>query len=116
MAQAGRADILHGMSEILMLLGVIVGALYWLNSMRCKEIASNAAKRECSRAGLQFLDQTVHQQRLSMSRDPEGTWRLWRDYRFDYSPDGLERERGRILLLGHRVIAVNIQAVNTIVH
>ncbi len=104
------------MSEILMLLGVIVGALYWLNSMRCKEIASNAAKRECSRAGLQFLDQTVHQQRLSMSRDPEGTWRLWRDYRFDYSPDGLERERGRILLLGQRVIAVNIQAVNTIVH
>lgn len=104
------------MTEILMLVVIGAFALYWQNSMRCKEIASGAAKRECQREGLQFLDQTVQQQRLSMSRDPEGMWRLWRDYRFEYSPDGLGRARGRILLLGHRVIAVNVQAVHTILH
>lgn len=104
------------MNELLILAAVVLFAIWWQNGMRCKEIAGNAAKRECDRAGLQYLDQTVQQERLSMSRDPAGAWHLWRDYRFDYSPDGLERERGRILLLGHRVIAVNLKSVNTIVH
>ena len=105
------------MSEFFLLTAVFGFAFYWQNSMRSKEMASNAAKRECDRMGVQLLDQTVHQQRLSMSRDPAGRWRLWRDYRFDYSRDGIERDRGRILLLGHSVISVDLNSpVNTIIH
>ncbi len=104
------------MNEILLLLLVFAIALYWQNGMRCKEIASNAARLECKRENYQFLDQTVHQQHISMSRDTGGTWRFWRDYRFEYSIDGIERRRGRVLLLGQKVVSVNVETINTIIH
>lgn len=88
---------------------VLVGvAGYVVQSMRVRELALVAARRACREAGVQLLDETVSIQRLSASRDTAGRWRLWRQYRFEYSVQGLERERGHIIMLGNRLQAVVI--------
>ena len=38
-----------------------------------------------------------------MSRDEQGRWRVWRQYQFEYSVEGYERERGNVIMLGNRV-------------
>ena len=89
---------------LLMLLGA--GALYFFTSLRVRELALAAARKACDRANVQLLDGTVVVQRLSASRDARGQWRLWRQYRFEYSVQGYERERGHIIMLGHQLQAV----------
>ena len=54
----------------------------------------------------QLLDQAVHIRRLSLSRGQEGRWHVWRQYRFDYSYDGVERRQGHVIMLGKQLQAV----------
>jgi hypothetical protein len=37
-----------------------------------------------------------------MSRDDARRWRIWRQYRFDYSYDGVERRQGFVIMLGRQ--------------
>ncbi len=94
--------------DVLFLFGLCGVAGYIYQSIRVRELALVAARRACRDAGVQLLDETVSIQRLSASRDSEGRWRLWRQYRFEYSIDGVERERGHIIMLGNRLQAVVI--------
>jgi hypothetical protein len=82
------------------------GGLYFFTSLRVRELALAAARQACERANVQLLDGTVVVQRLSASRDARGQWRLWRQYRFEYSVQGYERERGHIIMLGQQLQAV----------
>ena len=104
------------MSEILMLLLVVTVAMYWLSAMRCKDLAIMAARRECKLCSVQFLDQTVQLIKLSVSRDDTGSWRLWREYRFEYTDDGDTRRRGRIILLGQRVLSIALETFSPMIH
>lgn len=104
------------MSEVLLLLVVVAAVLYWQSAMRCKEIAAMAARRECKLCNVQLLDQTVHLVKLSASRDTGGTWRIWREYRFEYSDDGEARREGRLTLLGQRVIRVALETFTPVIH
>ena len=104
------------MSEVLLLFLVVAIALYWLSAMRCKEIAIFSARRECGLHKVQLLDQTVQLVKLSMSRDKTHQWRIWREYKFEYSDDGEARREGRLTLLGQRVIRVALETFNPIIH
>lgn len=86
------------------LLGVL--CLYFLGAIRVRELAVQAVGRASKRDDFQLLDQTVHIRRLSLSRDETGRWRVWRQYRFDYSYDGVERRQGNVIMLGKRLEAV----------
>ena len=77
--------------------------VYFFQALRVRELALIAARRACSEAGVQLLDETVSVKKLSMSRDPEGRWRVWRQYQFEYSIEGYERERGHVIMLGNRL-------------
>jgi len=57
------------MLELLMIFGLVVFVLYWQASMRAKELAVRAASQESQRCEVQLLDQTVHQLKISLSRD-----------------------------------------------
>ncbi|MEM0955226.1 MAG: DUF3301 domain-containing protein [Pseudomonadota bacterium] len=92
--------------DVLLLFALGGSGLYFLTALRVRELALIAARRACDRAGVQLLDATVVVERLSASRDSEGRWRLWRQYRFEYSVEGVERERGHIIMLGQRLQAV----------
>ena len=99
---------IFSLSDVLLLFGLCGVAIYVVQSMRVRELALVAARRACRDAGVQLLDETVSIQRLSASRDQRGRWHLWRQYRFEYSVEGLERERGHIIMLGNRLQAVVI--------
>lgn len=92
-----------GLLDIVILLAAGGYGLYLFQSIRIRELALAAARRACGQAGVQLLDETVSVQRLSASRDEAGRWRIWRQYRFEYSIDGYERERGHVIMLGRRV-------------
>jgi len=104
------------MSELLLVVAVTAAGLYWLAGMRCKEGAVAAARRECDRVDVQLLDQTVHQHHLSLSRDQSGQWRVWRQYRFEYSEDGDKRHLGSLTMLGQRITRIALETHNPIIH
>ncbi len=89
-------------------------AWYWFSGTRVRELAIAAAKRATKQSDLQLLDQTVSLARVSLSRDAKGRWRLWRQYRFEYSRDGVTRESGHIIMLGQRLEAVLVAESPTI--
>lgn len=104
------------MTEMLIIICVSIYGLYWLESMRCKEIAIGHASRECKRCNVQLLDQTVHQVSISMSRDTNDKWRVWREYEFEYTEDGDTRNRGRETLLGQRLLRMALETFDPIIH
>ena len=68
-----------------------------------------AARNACERHGLQLLDETVAQIKLRLRRDRSGRVRLWRCYRFEFSGDGERRLHGEVILLGRRVLSLNLE-------
>ncbi len=88
---------------------------YWFSGTRVRELAIAAARRSTEMSDLQLLDQSVALARVSMSRDREGRWRIWRQYRFEFSRDGVTRESGQIIMLGQRLEAVLV-AENPTLH
>lgn len=80
--------------------------LYFLGAIRVRELAVQAVGRASRQDDFQLLDQTVHIRRISLSRDDTGRWRVWRQYRFDYSYDGVERRQGNVIMLGKHLQAV----------
>lgn len=96
------------MIELLLLL-LMAGVVWFVSdSLKAREAAHVAARRACKTAGVQFLDDTVSQSALRLARDSDGHAVIERLYRFEYSPTGIEREQGRIRLLGSRVQEINL--------
>ena len=81
-------------------------SLHFLGAIRVRELAVQAVARASKQDDFQLLDQTVHIRRFSLSRDDAGRWRVWRQYRFDYSYDGVERRQGFVIMLGKQLQAV----------
>ncbi|MCH8258004.1 MAG: DUF3301 domain-containing protein [Proteobacteria bacterium] len=104
------------MSELMIVILIGLVILYWQAAVRCKELAILGARKECQLCDVQLLDQTVHQIKVSLSRDVSGQWRIWREYAFDYTHDGEHRLGGRLTLLGQRVIRVALETFNPVIH
>ena len=104
------------MDSVLFIIVLVVVALYWHNSMQSKTYAVQYARRGCEKEGAQLLDQTVQRIRLSWSRDRNDQWRLWREYRFDYSIDGVNRLEGRLVILGYRLVRSALENANPVIH
>lgn len=90
--------------------------LFFLSSIRVREIAVTAVQKASERDDFQLLDQSVHVQKVSMSRDGRGSWCLWRQYRFDYSYDGVERRQGHVIMLGKKMQALVVGERNQTLH
>ena len=104
---------LHLMSEDLLLFvfgAAIVGGVYkaWQSALDAREAANRIARETCSRAVVQFLDDTVAFAGFRLSRDSHGRRRLLRTYTFDYTNDGFARAQGFIVLAGQRLEAVGL--------
>ena len=85
---------------LLLLFGLLIW--FWLDSIRARELGVDAAREACADEGLQFLDDTVVGQALTLARDDAGRLRLRRVYAFEYSDTGDNRRAGSVTLLGHR--------------
>jgi|TARA_R100001509_G_scaffold131150_1_gene84570 hypothetical protein len=99
---------------VVFLLGLLVS--WFLSSIRVRELAIEAVKQASRRDDFQLLDQNVQLCRVSLSRDGQGRWRVWRQYRFDYSVDGVERLEGFVIMLGNRLQAVVVREPGATLH
>ncbi len=98
------------MDAVDLILWVLVAALgwFWYDGLRALEAARTAGRRACGRAGVQFLDDTVASVKLGLGRDEYGRTALRRIYRFEFSDTGDNRLEGRVVLLGSRVEAIEM--------
>jgi hypothetical protein len=90
----------------ILMLGVIAWA--WLDSLKAREAAIGAAREACTSEGLILLDDTVAISSLKALRDDDGRLRLQRAYDFEYTDTGNNRLKGGVVLLGHRVVLLNV--------
>lgn len=96
------------MLELLGIAALILLALLWYDSLTAREAAVREARAACEAEGLLFLDDTVGIAGLKPARDDEGRIALQRVYDFEYSDTGNNRIRGSIVMLGRRVILLNV--------
>jgi hypothetical protein len=96
------------------LAGVILLVLtgwFWWDGSKKRELAVQAARFVCQRAGVQLLDDTVALGGIRLQRDDGQRMRIGRDFNFEYSDTGDNRMPGRVYLLGDRVL--DIQLIQT---
>ena len=94
--------------EILSLLFFGAVVWLWLDSLKAREVAVQAARAACAAEALLLLDDTVAIANLKLRRDDDGRVKLQRAYDFEYSDTGNNRLKGSIVLLGHRVTLLNV--------
>jgi hypothetical protein len=97
------------LTELLLLLLLVAGVWFWLDSLKTREIGINAARDACQEDGLQFLDETVVGQGLRFARDDEGRLKLRRIYSFEYSDTGDNRRSGSVTMLGHDIEYLHVR-------
>lgn len=104
------------LGEVLVFFAFGAAVLFFFSAIRVRELAIQAVAQASKRDDFQLLDQTVHIQRISLSRDATGRWRIWRQYRFDYSMDGVERRQGHVMMLAKQVQAVVVSDAGPTLH
>jgi Protein of unknown function (DUF3301) len=98
-----------GLFWLILAAGTLAAAYkLWHASLEARETANRIAKDTCSRAVVQFLDDTVAFAGFRLARDTGGRRRLLRTYTFDYTHDGFERAQGFIVLAGSRLESVGM--------
>ena len=94
--------------EIISLIVLGLLAWLWLDSIKVRDIGIRAAKVACHSEGFQLLDDTVSIARVALTRDGDGAAALRRVYNFDYTDTGDNRRNGSLVMIGSRVLVVNI--------
>ena len=100
---------MFALTEILLLAFFLALAWLWWDSMQAREAAVTAAREACVAEGLQFLDDTVGIAHIKPARNAAGRLQLQRAYEFEFSDTGDNRVKGSIVMLGHRVLLLNIR-------
>ena len=91
------------LTPLLVLITFGLLALAWSESCAAAEIAQRLGREACTAAGVQWLDHSVMLTRLALRRSRDGRLRVFRQYRFDYSLQGDDRQHGSLALLGREL-------------
>lgn len=89
---------------LLMILGAAAFA-FWSAGRAAAERAEALGRNACRAAGVQWLDQSVHEIRVRLCRLENGWLGLERTFRFDYSHHGDDRHSGRLVLRDGRLVS-----------
>jgi hypothetical protein len=92
---------------LLLLLFAALGWFWW-DSLQKRELAVRAARQTCERAGVQFLDASVALRKMALRRDTNQHAKLYREFAFEYSLQGDDRQPGRVYLLGTRILSADL--------
>lgn len=85
-------------------------ALWWTGT-RARELAVSHARRACTNASLQLLDQTVALKKIRSARDQTGGFCLRREYGFEFTQSGQHRDSGSVTMRGYRLVNVDLPFV-----
>lgn len=92
------------------LLSLLALAATWYHVLRLREHVTAHARKLCEQSGLQLLDDSVSLHRLRANwRD--GALRVTREYRFETSRGGDDRQTASITLHGDRIIGSSMPSV-----
>lgn len=94
--------------ELISIAVLVSTAWLWVDSIKVREIAVREARMACEAEGFQFLDETVAIASLKPMRHEDGRLALRRTYSFEYSDTGNNRRPGSIVLLGQKVLLMNV--------
>lgn len=89
---------------------LLVVCVYYLHrAFKAKGYAYTAAQRHCQEMEVQLLDQSVYLRRIWIKRNDRGQLCLWRAFYFDFTVRGDDRYQGRVLVMGSKVTAVQLE-------
>jgi hypothetical protein len=89
--------------EIILLIILIAGAWFWLDTIAKREAAIYFGKTLAQRWQLQLLDETVACTSIKLARDSRGHAQFLREYAFELSANGAERMPCTLKLLGKQL-------------
>jgi len=90
---------------VLMILGAL-GLAWWNAARAANERATALGRAACERAGVIWVDQTVHASGFGLYRHENGRLGLERRFRFEYSFTGYDRHPGQLVLRGDHLISL----------
>lgn len=93
---------------ILTLVILVLIALFWYDSMNCREMATRRARTICGKNDFQFLDGTVALKQIRLRRKTSGQIVFYRQYLFEFSDDGLNRWWGTVDLFGNTIVSTHL--------
>ena len=96
------------MAEWSLLVLMVAGAWFWMDSVSKREIALKIGRQLAERCNLQFLDETVACSHVGFARDTNGRMQIQRSYSFDVSSQGIERMACHLQLRGGQLVAWHI--------
>ena len=94
--------------EIAAILACLALGWFWMDSLKAREIAVSAARDACAGDNVLLLDDTVAISALRLVRNEDGHVQLQRAYEFEYSDTGDNRRKGSVVLVGRRVVLLNV--------
>jgi len=82
-------------------------ALAWWNAARAaNERATALGRTACERAGVIWVDQTVHATGIGLYRRRNGALGVERRFSFEYSWNGHDRHTGQLILRGEHLVSL----------
>lgn len=78
---------------------------YWNAARAAAEHAERLGRNACSAADVILLDQTVQASGIRLRRNEDGRLGFERSFRFEYSRDGIDRQIGKLVLRGDRLVS-----------
>lgn len=94
------------LSTLLAFIAAVSLAALWSAGRAAAEAAARWGQQACARAGVTWLDHSVHLVDLRLRRGADGWLGLERHYAFEYSHTGEDRQRGRIVMQGRRLVSL----------
>lgn len=96
-------------SDVILFLVLLSLFLYWLDSIRAKEIASGYARNLCIKSQVELLDETVSIKKLRLRRNSSGRMVFYREYQFEFTSTGEYRYKGRVALSGKHLLGTEME-------
>lgn len=84
-------------------------AWYWWRAKAIKDFVLQAARRYCKTMDVDLLDDAVYLRGLWFKRDDQGRLRVWRRFLFDFTSTGEERYTGRVIMLGSKILNMELE-------
>ena len=96
------------LGELLWVMIIGAGLVYWWKSQGLKALALRATRQHCKHYDVQLLDESLVLRKVSLGRNERGLPALRRMYLFEFTATGQERNGGTTSLVGNRVVTVQL--------
>jgi hypothetical protein len=105
----GYTAIMISLYEVCAFFLLVLSVVYWWRSRDMNTIALRETKKYCNEREIQLLDESLMFEKFSFSRAGNNKKYFSRIYSFDFCRDGMDRNKGEIILRGNAVLRVVLE-------